>query len=123
MRPGEINYFCFHLVQSVSSVVKIMPGLICVYCSSSDHLAPRYYETAAALGVSEAAVRSAIHRLRRRYHAVLCDEVAQTVSEPEALEDELRHLRAIFAAPHAFQFKASTPSGPATAPPVRTRLR
>ena len=27
-----------------------MPGLICVYCSSSDHLAPRYYETAAALG-------------------------------------------------------------------------
>ena len=58
--------------------------------------APSYAMTAATLGVSEGAVKSAIHRLRQRYHAVLCDEVAQTVGDAAELDDELRHLRAVF---------------------------
>jgi DNA-directed RNA polymerase specialized sigma24 family protein len=60
--------------------------------------APSYAETAAALGVSESAVKSAIYRLRQRYHAVLRDEVAETVGDAAELDDELRHLRAVFSA-------------------------
>jgi len=58
--------------------------------------APSYADTAAALGLSESAVKSAIYRLRRRYHALVRDEVAQTVADPNELEAEIRHLMAVF---------------------------
>ena len=51
-----------------------------------------YAETASDLGMSEGAVKVAVHRLRRRFRDVLRDEVAHTVSSPEEVEDELRHL-------------------------------
>lgn len=51
-----------------------------------------YVEAAQALGMSLSAVKSAIHRLRRRYGAVLREEVAKTVSGPEEVDDEIRHL-------------------------------
>jgi RNA polymerase sigma factor (sigma-70 family) len=57
-----------------------------------------YAETAAALGISEAAVKVAVHRLRRRFRDVLREEIAQTVSSPEDVEDELSHLRSSVAA-------------------------
>jgi RNA polymerase sigma-70 factor (ECF subfamily) len=44
------------------------------------------------LGLSEGAVKTALHRLRRRYGELLREAVAQTVGDPEAVEDELRHL-------------------------------
>jgi RNA polymerase sigma-70 factor (ECF subfamily) len=44
------------------------------------------------LGLSEAAVKTAAHRLRRRYQELLRAEVAQTVASPEEVEDELRDL-------------------------------
>jgi RNA polymerase sigma factor (sigma-70 family) len=44
------------------------------------------------LGLSEQAVKTAVHRLRRRYKELLCAEVAQTVATPEEVEDELRDL-------------------------------
>ncbi len=47
---------------------------------------------AATLGKSEGAVRTAIHRLRMRYRALLRDEVLQTVEDPALVEDEIRHL-------------------------------
>jgi RNA polymerase sigma factor (sigma-70 family) len=54
-----------------------------------------YRQLAARLGLSEEAVRVAIHRLRRRYRVTLREELAQTVtSEAEVLE-ELRELRRI----------------------------
>lgn len=56
--------------------------------------APSYAASAARLGISNEAVKSAIHRLRQRYFAALRAEVAQTVGTAEELEDELRHLRA-----------------------------
>lgn len=46
----------------------------------------------ARLGLTESAVKSAAFRLRQRYRELIVDEVAQTVSNPADLEEELRHL-------------------------------
>jgi DNA-directed RNA polymerase specialized sigma24 family protein len=51
-----------------------------------------YADTAAELGMSEAAVKVAVHRLRRRYRDVLRAEISHTVSTPEEIDDELRYL-------------------------------
>jgi RNA polymerase sigma-70 factor (ECF subfamily) len=53
---------------------------------------PPYADTAAASGMTEGAVRVAVHRLRRRYRELLEDEIAQTVASPEQVQDEIRHL-------------------------------
>ncbi len=53
-----------------------------------------YQETADALGLSLAALKTHIHRLRGRYGALLREEVARTVANPADGEEELRHLRA-----------------------------
>lgn len=49
-------------------------------------------EWADALGMSEGAVKVALHRLRRRYGELLRGEVAQTVGTPEELDEEIRQL-------------------------------
>jgi RNA polymerase sigma-70 factor (ECF subfamily) len=49
-------------------------------------------EVAAALGMSEGAVKVAVHRLRRRYRELLRAEIADTVANPAAVDDELREL-------------------------------
>jgi RNA polymerase sigma-70 factor (ECF subfamily) len=54
--------------------------------------APSYAEAAARLGLSESAVKSAIHRLRQRFHQLVREEVAQTVCTPADLDEELRYL-------------------------------
>jgi RNA polymerase sigma-70 factor (ECF subfamily) len=51
-----------------------------------------YAQTASALNMSEGAVKVAVHRLRRRFRDLVRDEIAHTVSSPEDVEDELRHL-------------------------------
>ena len=51
-----------------------------------------YAELAAGLGMSEGAVKVAVHRLRRRYRALLRELVAETVATPEEVEDELSYL-------------------------------
>ncbi len=51
-----------------------------------------YLTTAEKLGMSEAAIKSAIFRMRRRYGEILREEIRQTVSSPEEVEDEIRHL-------------------------------
>lgn len=55
---------------------------------------PRYLEVAEELGMSEGAVKVAVHRLRRRYRKRLTEEIAQTIVGPEAMEDELGQLLA-----------------------------
>ena len=57
---------------------------------------PSYAETALRLDLSESSVRSAIFRLRRRYHELVRAEVGQTVADANELDEELRHLRAVF---------------------------
>lgn len=51
-----------------------------------------YAEVAASLGMAEDAVKTAVHRLRKRYRTVLRDEVAHTVDGPDEVDDELRRL-------------------------------
>lgn len=51
-----------------------------------------YAQTAAALGMSETAVKVAVHRLRKRFRDLVRDEIAHTVSSPEEVDLELRHL-------------------------------
>jgi len=51
-----------------------------------------YAQTASELGMSEGAVKVAVHRLRRQFRDLLRDEIAQTVSSPAEIDDELRHL-------------------------------
>jgi RNA polymerase sigma-70 factor (ECF subfamily) len=51
-----------------------------------------YARIGAEVGLSEVAVKTAAHRLRRRYQELLRAEVAQTLDSPEEIEDELRDL-------------------------------
>ena len=52
----------------------------------------RYAEIAQRLEVSEGAVKVAVHRLRKRYRALLREEILATVADPKNADDELRHL-------------------------------
>lgn len=52
---------------------------------------------AAQLGLSEGAVKVAIHRLRRRFREIVRAEVAQTLHDAAELDDEMRHLIAALA--------------------------
>ena len=49
-------------------------------------------EVAAQLGLSEGALKVAIHRLRRRFREIIRAEIAQTLHDPADLDDEMRHL-------------------------------
>jgi len=53
-----------------------------------------YRELAGPLGMSEGAVKVALHRLRQRFRDVVRDEVAQTVATPAEVDEELRCLMA-----------------------------
>ncbi len=56
---------------------------------------PTYAQVATELGSSESAVKSAVHRMRRRFGKLLRDEVARTVGDPKEVDEELRHLFAV----------------------------
>ncbi len=56
-----------------------------------------YAGIAEELGCSEAAARVATHRLRTRYRALLREEVARTLDDADAVEEEIRSLFAAFA--------------------------
>lgn len=51
-----------------------------------------YAVLAKRLGLNEGAVRTAVHRLRKRYRELIRDEIANTVSSPEEVEAEIRYL-------------------------------
>jgi RNA polymerase sigma-70 factor (ECF subfamily) len=51
-----------------------------------------YASAAAVLGMTEAAVRVAAHRMRGRYRELLRAEIAQTLENPEDVDDEIRSL-------------------------------
>jgi RNA polymerase sigma-70 factor (ECF subfamily) len=54
-----------------------------------------YAEIAKRLGLSEGAVKVAVHRLRQRYRRLLEDEIANTVSNPEEIQEERRYLLSV----------------------------
>ena len=49
-------------------------------------------EAATELGLSESAVKSAVHRLRERYRELVREEIAHTVADPAEIEAEIRYL-------------------------------
>jgi len=65
-------------------------------CLARDESALPYAEIAARLNLTEAAVKMAVHRLRARYREILQAEIADTVSSPEEIEEEIRHLFSTF---------------------------
>jgi RNA polymerase sigma factor (sigma-70 family) len=57
-----------------------------------------YAEVAAELGLTEGAVKVAVHRLRGRYRELLREEIAKTVATPGEVDEELQHLIAVLTA-------------------------
>jgi RNA polymerase sigma factor (sigma-70 family) len=57
--------------------------------------APSRAEIAAQLGMTENALRQALHRFRHRYQVLLREEISHTVAIASDIEDELRHLIAV----------------------------
>jgi RNA polymerase sigma factor (sigma-70 family) len=53
---------------------------------------PSHREAGERLGLSEGAVKVSVHRLRKQYRALLRAEISQTVADPDAIDDEIRHL-------------------------------
>lgn len=51
-----------------------------------------YAQAAVELNQTEGAVRVAVHRLRRRYREILREEIAQTLSEPAQVDEEIQAL-------------------------------
>jgi RNA polymerase sigma-70 factor (ECF subfamily) len=59
---------------------------------TGDRRTVAYSEIGARLGMSEGAVKVAVHRLRQRYRELLREEIAETVSGPGEVEEEIRAL-------------------------------
>jgi RNA polymerase sigma-70 factor (ECF subfamily) len=53
---------------------------------------PTYAEVAREVGSTEEAVKSSVHRLRRRYGELLREEIADTVADPTDIDDEISEL-------------------------------
>lgn len=51
-----------------------------------------YADLASELGTTAAALRVAVHRLRKRFGALLREEVRRTVAHPSDVDDEIRQL-------------------------------
>lgn len=51
-----------------------------------------YAELAPRLGLSEGAVKVAVHRMRKHFGALLRFEVAKTVDDPDEVDEELKYL-------------------------------
>jgi len=57
--------------------------------------APSYEAAAAQLSLSLPALKSELHRLRQRFKAVVRQEVANTVSAPHEIDEEMNHLQQV----------------------------
>jgi RNA polymerase sigma-70 factor (ECF subfamily) len=64
-------------------------------CLTGESSRGAYGDAAAELGMSEGAVRTAVHRLRKRFGAALRAEVRETVADPSEADDEIRYLLSV----------------------------
>lgn len=62
-----------------------------------EQLAMSYADAAARLGLSEAALKSKIFRMRQRHRKLVREEIAQTVCTASEIDEELRHLLKVLA--------------------------
>lgn len=56
---------------------------------------PSYETTAAQIGLSVPALKSQVHRLRRRFRALVREEVAQTIGTPHEIDAEMAYLQEV----------------------------
>jgi RNA polymerase sigma factor (sigma-70 family) len=61
-------------------------------CLCGERTQGGYADRAKELGMTEAAVKMTVHRLRRGFQARLRAQIAQTVESEDEVEDEIRHL-------------------------------
>ena len=54
-----------------------------------------YAQVAESLGLNEGAVRTAVHRMRRRFGALLREQVAQTLADEQDVDGEIRYLLSV----------------------------
>ena len=66
-------------------------------CLLGDREHQPYELLATRLGLTEGAVKVAVHRLRQRYRQLLREEIAHTVATPAEVEEELRYLVKVLA--------------------------
>ena len=64
---------------------------------TADRESIRYDQLAGQLDISETAARVAVHRLRQRYRRLIQAEVANTVTSPDQVAEEMRHLFQVLA--------------------------
>ena len=53
---------------------------------------PSYDDASARMSLPRATVKTHVHRLRQRYREIVRREIARTVSAPDEIDEELRHL-------------------------------
>ena len=61
-------------------------------CLTGETSKADYHRIAEEFGMTEASVRVAVHRLRRRYGKLLREEVSRTVADPNRIDSEIRHV-------------------------------
>jgi len=61
-------------------------------CLLGQSLRGGYAAVAEDLGTTPGAVKTAVHRLRRRFHEGLRRHIAETVADPAEIDDEIRYL-------------------------------
>jgi RNA polymerase sigma factor (sigma-70 family) len=64
---------------------------------TGDENGPRYGDVGADLGLTEASVKMAVSRLRRRYRQILRTQIGQTVAGEEDIKAEIQHLFTVLA--------------------------
>ena len=57
--------------------------------------APSYSQIGERFGITEAAVKSAVQRMRTRHREILRQEIANTVMRPDEVDEEIRYLRQV----------------------------
>ncbi len=60
----------------------------CLTRSAADN----YTAIGQRLGMTEGAVKAAVHRLKKRFREILRDEVSKTVADPQEVDDEIHQL-------------------------------
>jgi len=66
-------------------------------CLVGERTAQPYADLAANLNQTESAIKSAVHRLRASYRELLRKEIANTVTQPQDIDEELNYLFQVLA--------------------------
>jgi RNA polymerase sigma-70 factor (ECF subfamily) len=82
--------------ESTASAKQQLFDCLKIYLTAEKDAVP-YKDVAAKLGMTEGAVKVAVHRLRRRYRELVRDEIAQTVTTETQVDEEIRDLFAALA--------------------------